>query len=117
MGSDDFHYENAEENVEVPIEEDLVSDLIYKAVFEAGLLFAWIDQHQCYGTIAEMGMTIDMHTRVCFSCTPEMYREHWLVFQWVNRFTRSHVSIVANSPAEAWTRFWALHGITGGDRS
>jgi hypothetical protein len=51
-----------------------------EAIKRANLLFAWVDQSDCYGTILEIGYALACGVDVCVA-GPRQFRDMWFVYE------------------------------------
>ncbi len=62
----------------------LVHRLCASAIHASDLLYAWIDQPDCYGTIAEIGYAAALGKTIWIA-GPKRYRDMWFVYEYANR--------------------------------
>jgi nucleoside 2-deoxyribosyltransferase len=80
----------------------ITSKVMY-AIVRSDLVFAWIDSHDCYGTLLEIGLAIGLNKTVVavFSDAIDT-RELWLT-----QATATY-SLTAKTPRDGWDEFWRL---------
>jgi hypothetical protein len=80
-----------------------IANAVSKAIRASDLLFAWIDSHDCYGTLLEIGYARGLGKTVVavFSDTIDA-RELWLAQ------AAATYSLTAKTPRDGWDEFWRL---------
>jgi hypothetical protein len=93
----------ANEFTEDAADKRQIANAIAKAIVASDLVFAWIDSHDCYGTLLEVGYAKGLGKTVVavFSDAIDT-RELWLAQ------TAATYSLTAESPREGWDEFWRL---------
>lgn len=61
----------------------LVSRLCSDAISRSSIVFAWIDELDCYGTISEIGYAAALGKEIWIA-GPRLYRDMWFVYQYAS---------------------------------
>ncbi len=59
--------------------EKRIVELCLRAIRRSDLVFAWIDSHDCYGTVAEIGYAVALGIPV-YAASPRPFRDMWFAF-------------------------------------
>lgn len=78
-----------------------VRRLVETAIRKSDLIFAWIDEADCLGTLFEIGLAVGLQKTVVFA-SPIYFDTSEL---WLSQYF-SHYCVVAPSPRAAWNAFW-----------
>lgn len=81
-----------------------VRDQILRWLRKADLVFAWIEDRECYGTLLELGLVVARPDTIVVVATPAFDRELWLPTAMAN------ILIYAPTAGEAWAKLWSGHG-------
>lgn len=105
--SNDSGFPHGYSSVGQPLKEESdkkqIANAVSKAIRDSDMLFAWVDSHDCYGTLLEIGYArgLGKTVVVVFSDTIDS-RELWLA-----RAAATY-SLTAKTPRDGWDEFWRL---------
>jgi len=80
-----------------------IANAVSKAIRESDLLFAWIDSHDCYGTLLEIGYAKGLGKTIVAVFSDEIDTSQL----WLTQAAATY-SLTAKTPRDGWDEFWRL---------